>query len=348
MERIIPAIKTFLNESFHRSGTHDFQIGVRLCIESLIKILQDPLIRKQMIRIVGLTILLMVLTHLLIFLLLIPIRIVFTIFYLILSPIISFPPLLVGLLSYVSPSFSVFNMFSSTAADNNATILDNAGVNTTAVLEEFLPENVSVGLTGWINWTILSLPFVLLLFIRYVWWTPLDNLFQRGLKIADAEFASQVYSLTPISYWVSARRFLGRFARRLMISLCLLILSYVPVIGPFVFPCAQFYLTARSLGFGLASAIFLGSMLPGVNGYSRMFYEHFSVCLNLSRELMEPYLCRVNPSANQKAETFKAKSALLLGFMTPFALLHKFPFIGPLSFGIAQAAMAFLVVQLFV
>ena len=297
-----------------------FWTGARYFVESTQRALPDPAIQQFLIRLLGITLGLFVLAHAVAFLTLLPFQIIFSIVQLLLMPIgISFPESLLASLSLLPVSWH--------------------GVTASA------ENSLSIALTSYVNRFTLSLPFMFLLIMRYVWWGPLDGLFKRGMTLWDPKMAEDLYSLPPQSQLDSAKECLIRMGWTLSTSLVLLLLSLIPVLGHFVFPAAQFYLTYKSLGLPMAVALFAANLIPFVNQYSRGLYEHIYSCQSMARELMEPYFTRVRPSRGERKALIKRYAPLFYGFFTPFALCLSVSVLGPVAFAFAQATVAIVLVK---
>ena len=63
----------------------------------------------------------------------------------------------------------------------------------------------------------------------------------------------------------------------------------------------------------------------------------------LGWELLDPYFARRNMGLKEQRAFLKQHQQAVIGFAAPYAAAFSIPFIGPLLFGIAQAATAMLV-----
>jgi hypothetical protein len=294
--------------------------GTQLFLESSAKTLSDRKIQKLLLKVVVVIVGLWILAHLVTFFVLLPLKITFTVFQLLLLPFgVGFPDSLLSLLSLLPESWHGVPIDHETS--------------------------LSIALRSYVNRLILSLPYVLLLVMRYLWWEPLDSLFRHGLALWDPKLADELYTLPPLSLLECAKNCVIRMTKRLAMSLVLVLLSVIPVVGHFVFPSAQFYLTYKSLGFPLAIALFAANLLPFVNPYSRGLYEHLYSCQSLARELLEPYFTRTRPPPSERSALVKKYAPLFYGFFTPFALCQPITLLGPIAFVVAQAAIAVVLVK---
>jgi len=297
-----------------------FVQGTRLCVEAVGRTLTDPHIQRSLLGVGAIILGLLLVAHLTAFLVLLPFRIIFSIVQLLLLPAgIAWPDSLLVNLSLVPLSWAGSTLDHDTA--------------------------VSLALNSFVSGFVLSLPFILLTIIRYIWWTPLDNLFRHGLKLWDPELEQNLYTLPPTNFIQNAKECALRTGRRLAMSLVLLLLSLIPVVGVLVFPSAQFYLTYRSLGLPVSATLFLAELLPGINPYSRLVFDHLLNCQGLARELLEPYFTRIRPLPGEKGKLIKKYAPLFYGFFTPFAVCLPIVLLGPIAFAIAQAAVAIILVK---
>lgn len=139
--------------------------------------------------------------------------------------------------------------------------------------------------------------------------------------------------------------FVGRFARKGLISLAVFALSYVPYIGKLVLPAASFYTFNRAVGLGPA-AVILGTGIFLPKRYLVIFLQTYFASRSLVRELLEPYFARIHMSKQQKKNWFRSREGLLFGFGVGFYILLRVPLLGVLIYGIAEASTAYLVTKI--
>lgn len=134
------------------------------------------------------------------------------------------------------------------------------------------------------------------------------ELFLAGLREVDPDRAATLGAkpgmAIPTAIAISMRRLL----KFLLLSAGLFVLGFVPVIGV-VATLLQLWLTARTVAW----------------------------------ELMDPYFDCLDIRYAEQKQFIARLQKPLLGFGLPVALLFAIPFIGPLCFGIVQAAAATLV-----
>lgn len=91
-----------------------------------------------------------------------------------------------------------------------------------------------------------SLPFLLLLFMRYIYPRPLDNLFMISLDYVDRKKnpnqPSYAYRLSLLKkksmFWQNMKDYISRSWKKFRIGIILGALSMIPYVGIFVFPAA--------------------------------------------------------------------------------------------------------------
>ncbi|KAF9111968.1 hypothetical protein BGX27_004189 [Mortierella sp. AM989] len=226
-----------------------------------------------------------------------------------------------------------------------------------------------------------SIPLVGLLFMRYFYPQPLDDIFVEALsysdhlliqehEIAKAEQARHPTEVDPnspsiyvmdhrgpftpallaypyqVRRWQDMWRYVRRTWRRMKWGILFLVLSWIPVIGRFAFPVASFLSTIQSIG-SKPLAIFFGVtsfMLP--RSVSIYMLKGFFGCRALTRELLDPYFIRVGMSHYQKRKWFNYRKSVLLGFGVVFYVGCSFPLIGVVMYGLAQASAAYVLQSL--
>lgn len=133
--------------------------------------------------------------------------------------------------------------------------------------------------------------------------------FFAGLRALNPERAAALEAEEGTSFgtqvWISVVR-LGVLVGYAIIGLTV---SAVPLVGAIAGPLVGVYLAARLLGW----------------------------------ELLDPYFARRNMGLKEQRAFLKTHQQAVIGFAAPYAAAFSIPFIGPLLFGIAQAAVAMLV-----
>ncbi|KAG0357656.1 hypothetical protein BC939DRAFT_458470 [Gamsiella multidivaricata] len=226
-----------------------------------------------------------------------------------------------------------------------------------------------------------SVPLLGLLFMRYLYPQPLDDIFVDSLMYSDHlllqehEHAKQEQARNPtavdstspsiyvmdhrgpftpallayplkVQQWQEMWRYMRRTWRRLKWALLFLVLSWVPVLGRFAFPIASFLSTIQAIGSKPLAVVFaLASfMLP--RSVSVYLLKGFFGCRALTRELLDPYFIRIGMSHYQKRKWFNYRKSVLLGFGVVFYIGCSIPIIGVAVYGLAQASSAFVLQSL--
>ncbi|KAG0232232.1 hypothetical protein BGX31_005222 [Mortierella sp. GBA43] len=226
-----------------------------------------------------------------------------------------------------------------------------------------------------------SVPLLGLLFLRYMYPQPLDNIFIDALMYSDhlllqeharakQEQAKNPDAVDPLSTsiyvmdhrgpfapallaypyrvqtWKEMWRYVRRTWKRLKWGLLFLVLSWVPVIGRFAFPVASFLSTLQSIGSKPLAVFFaLASfMLP--RSVSIYLLKGFFECRALTRELLDPYFIRIGMTHYHRRKWFNYRKSVLLGFGVVFYIGCNLPLIGVAIFGLAQASSAFVLQSL--
>ncbi|KAI8089399.1 uncharacterized protein BX664DRAFT_332923 [Halteromyces radiatus] len=193
-------------------------------------------------------------------------------------------------------------------------------------------------------------PVLALLFMRYVYPKPLDDLFMEMLRYID-EINKQeqvsCYSLLMAKrtykkeYWPNMKSYMQRTWKKVRLGLLIFILSLLPVVGRFVFPAAGAYATLKSLG--KTQGIAVGICFFFLPRWATMQLIRSLIGMRtLMRELLDPYFVRMNMSHKEKRRWFSGRKDVLFGFSAIAYLLIRVPYFGFVGYGVAQAAAAYM------
>ena len=139
-----------------------------------------------------------------------------------------------------------------------------------------------------------------------------ERVFLAGVRAVDPARADQLAALEGLPLRVSVSQNLIRMGLFLGCSLLAFAVSLVPVVGAVLGPVMQGYFTARALGW----------------------------------ELLDPYFEKLEIRFGAQRTFVRQHRAPLVGFALPFSLVMSIPLVGPLLFGVAQAAVGTFVVEL--
>jgi uncharacterized protein involved in cysteine biosynthesis len=201
--------------------------------------------------------------------------------------------------------------------------------------------------------------------LRHIYPKPLDDLFMQSLEWSDKIYKDKhskddptkeplrpLYSRTLALYARNSSshspqrisKFVRRTVKRLVLGLVLYLLSLIPGLGKLVFPAAGFYSLYHALGEDLALAAIVGGV--GLLILPKRTYvvlvQGWLSSRALTRELLEPYFARIDFSDSQKREWFHEREAVLFGFGLAWYLIVRLPLLGPLAYGLAEAATGIL------
>ncbi|CAG8473860.1 1693_t:CDS:2 [Diversispora eburnea] len=215
---------------------------------------------------------------------------------------------------------------------------------------------------SWLINYVFNLPFLGLLFIRYIYPETLDSLFIESLRNVDFEHikkhkegdedelrppyapALERYQYSSGSgYWKEMIQYLKRTGNQLKKVIALFLLSLLPFVGGFVYPIASAYALVNSLG--KVPAIIVGILMyitPGTKSFAIIFLETLYSSRALMRELLEPYFGRIKFNDETKRKWFREREGILFGFSIVFYPLMRLPLLGMLFYGVAQAATALI------
>ncbi|MBC8069312.1 MAG: EI24 domain-containing protein [Deltaproteobacteria bacterium] len=138
-----------------------------------------------------------------------------------------------------------------------------------------------------------------------------ERVFLAGLRQLAPARADHLAAQPGLPVMRSLIDALLRMALFLATSCALLVLSFIPVLGSIAGPVLQAWRTALACGW----------------------------------ELLDPYFDKLGYSRAQQRATLRAHQPELLGFAFPFVFVMAIPVVGPLVFGLAQAGIATLVVE---
>ncbi|KAJ3174696.1 hypothetical protein HDU87_006945 [Geranomyces variabilis] len=235
---------------------------------------------------------------------------------------------------------------------------------------------------GFIRWFVLVTPEAGLYLIRYLFPGPLDNLFfaaLRGLTASlalrggEAQFAvafARTLAQPPPSaapgseggaaaggdgvggrksWTIRLLSYLKRYAKRIAMLAVVYLISLIPIVGLFVWPLATFAYMGLAIGWHRAAWVCAAGLIspPWWRFVKGPLLRGIWSFRSLERELVEPYLCRSVMTQSQRRAWFTRNEALIAGFTLPFWYLLSTPWVGPLAFGIAQAAASRLCVEIF-
>jgi hypothetical protein len=170
--------------------------------------------------------------------------------------------------------------------------------------------------TAWIALRVLGIAALLLatpLLVQVTMRTALpllgERVFLSALRSLDPGLAQRLEAQPGLPLWVGMLDSAARLARFAGLTVLLLALALVPGVGAVIAAPLQLYFTARAL----------------------------------SWELLDPYFERRGMRMREQRRFLAEQRAALFGFGLPLALLLAVPLLGPLLFGLAQAAAAQLV-----
>lgn len=138
-----------------------------------------------------------------------------------------------------------------------------------------------------------------------------EEVFLAGVRTVNPARADELAALPGLPLSVSVPQNLIRMALFIGLSIAAFLSSFIPVVGPFLGPVLQAYFTARLLGW----------------------------------EMLDPYFEKLEVRFDAQHDFVRQHRAPLVGFALPFSLVMSIPLVGPLLFGVAQAAAGMMVVE---
>ncbi|KAI9278771.1 hypothetical protein BDA99DRAFT_554379 [Phascolomyces articulosus] len=193
-----------------------------------------------------------------------------------------------------------------------------------------------------------SLPFLVLLFMRYLYPKPLDDLFMESLRFIDSQHPERTPYASSLSkrryrkeYWINMKGYMKRSWKNLRLGIIIFLLSRLPVVGQFVFPAAGAYATFKSLGQTQGAVV--GVCFLFLPRWATISLIKALIGMRaLMRELLEPYFVRMGLSHKEKRRWFSGRKDILFGFSAIAYILTRIPVVGFVGFGVAQAAAAYM------
>lgn len=138
-----------------------------------------------------------------------------------------------------------------------------------------------------------------------------DAVFMAGMRTASPEIAARLEQPSELGFVAATAGSVRRAIYFLGVSLVLFVLTLVPFLGPVLGPPLQLWYAARTFTW----------------------------------ELLDPYFERAGHDYTRQQQVVRARRATLAGFGLPWVAVMAVPFVGPLLFGLAQAAVAAVVVD---
>ncbi|MBL9104387.1 MAG: EI24 domain-containing protein [Myxococcales bacterium] len=174
------------------------------------------------------------------------------------------------------------------------------------------------GVTGWIAWlgavvlAAVVAPLLALFVVNIVFPFLAEGVFFAGLRAVDPARAESLAQAAGTGFTASTVGSIRRLIYFVGVTLLCFAVSCVPLIGAVLGPIAQVWFTARML----------------------------------SWELLDVYFERAGVDYAGQRVLLRRHRGAMFGFGLPWVLLMMLPLVGPLLFGLAQAAAAQLVIGL--
>lgn len=158
---------------------------------------------------------------------------------------------------------------------------------------------------------LLTAPVLALFFVNTLFPLLGERVFLAGVRAVDPARADALAALEGLPLRASIPQNLIRMMLFIGLSAVSFAVSLVPVVGAIAGPVLQTYFTARALAW----------------------------------ELLDPYFEKLETRFDAQHVYVKRHRASLVGFALPFSFVMAIPLLGPLVFGVAQAAMGTLVIE---
>ncbi|ORY84417.1 hypothetical protein BCR37DRAFT_391996 [Protomyces lactucae-debilis] len=204
---------------------------------------------------------------------------------------------------------------------------------------------------------VISVPTLVVNYMRSVEPKPFDDLFMSSMSWVDSEYerrhqGEDKASLRP-AYTTNLKRykpeyrstFVNRTLKRTGLGLIIYLLSFTPKVGSLVLPAVSFYTLHQAVGLVPAGVFFALATLILPRHYFVVLLQTYFSTRSLTRQLLQPYFARVGKgfTTYQKAKWFREREGVVFGFALPFVLALRIPYVGIMTYGLASTCAAFLV-----
>ncbi|RKP12431.1 hypothetical protein BJ684DRAFT_17078 [Piptocephalis cylindrospora] len=187
------------------------------------------------------------------------------------------------------------------------------------------------------------LPLLLLQGLQYSYPQFLDQAFLEGALFLEPELHARL-STRPYHrrYWRELMDFCRRSWKRAQFSLVILVLSPMPLIGPYILPMVGFYLTARAFGKPFALIIAATTLIPLTRPLAHWALEVGQDARQLGRELLEPYFCREALKPRERRIWLRYWGWRVFGYGLLYIAWVRIPWIGLGGYLAGQMALSVL------
>ncbi|KAI9299555.1 hypothetical protein BJ944DRAFT_172218 [Cunninghamella echinulata] len=203
-----------------------------------------------------------------------------------------------------------------------------------------------------INDMVAYVPVIALLFMRYVYPKPLDDLFIESLRYIDEPLTARQSSSDLLNKekkekkdkWLGMKLYIRRTWKKVRLGILVFLLSLIPVVGKFVFPAVGAYSSFKALG--RTQGIAVGICFFFLPQWATMKLVRALIGMrSLVRELLEPYFSRMKMTHKEKIKWFSGRKDIIFGFSAIAYLIIRIPYIGLINYGIAQCAVCYILTK---
>jgi len=144
-------------------------------------------------------------------------------------------------------------------------------------------------------WTLsIFIPTIGIAINRYFIPTYAEEMFFGELNKLAPKFGEELYKFHYPPWYEYLKFYFWRVARLIKLGIAIWIFSLLPYIGRFAIPFAAFYKSYRFLGIETAVILGLIGLYPPFTPYLNLFLKIWIASTYLARELMDPYLARID------------------------------------------------------
>eukprot|EP01134_Creolimax_fragrantissima_P005009 CFRG5009T1 len=181
------------------------------------------------------------------------------------------------------------------------------------------------------NSLVFAVPFIVMTFMRYVWFEPFEKVFFSCLRAVDRELADTLNSYEPWSTKDEMIMLGKKMYYYVKLAGLYFILSHIPIVNILALPLSEYYVMHRKFGVKVA-ILYLAAFGFGFGIYAQILQSYWLGSRILVSELIGyTYLHRVRLSHQDNSRLIKKFDPVLIGFGLPLYCAFAIPYAGGFS-----------------
>ncbi|KAJ2656132.1 hypothetical protein IWW48_005182 [Coemansia sp. RSA 1200] len=190
-----------------------------------------------------------------------------------------------------------------------------------------------------------TLPLFWLDVIAHVRPSLFSGIFFAMLDEIDPEYAKALLTWPSKKFrWAKIKFAAQRLAKRYAMMLVASYLSRLPLVGWMVMPVGSLMLMARFVGYPVATAVALLSVVaPGSRHTTAFIFKSLLAMKDFSGDLLKPYFTQMGVKPKQRAAFYKQYESSIVGFILSFYFFVQLSWVGPAFYILSQAAIAMFI-----